>query len=162
MFRILKKFLRLQLPIMKLEELQILSKITAEHKKINTDKFKRSNLSPFLPSCITSKKLIWTYIYIIKKVSEVEETPFTSSLNVCPEACRARICKRLRSLGINSEDSIPPGWESIRGLLKRFTNTGSRERGGDALSNACSAQTVTRIGLLEEIPRSGVQIPCLY
>ena len=26
----------------------------------------------------------------------------------------------------------------------------------------CSAQTVTRIGLLEEIPRSGVQIPCLY
>jgi hypothetical protein len=25
----------------------------------------------------------------------------------------------------------------------------------------CSAQTVTRIGLLEEIPRSGVQIPCL-
>ncbi len=27
--------------------------------------------------------------------------------------------------------------------------------------NSCSAQTVTRIGLLEEIPRSGVQIPCL-
>jgi hypothetical protein len=26
----------------------------------------------------------------------------------------------------------------------------------------CSAQTVTRIGLLQEIPRSGVQIPCLY
>jgi len=25
----------------------------------------------------------------------------------------------------------------------------------------CSAQTVTRIGFLEEIPRSGVQIPCL-
>jgi hypothetical protein len=25
----------------------------------------------------------------------------------------------------------------------------------------CSAQTVARIGLLEEIPRSGVQIPCL-
>ncbi len=25
----------------------------------------------------------------------------------------------------------------------------------------CSAQTQTRIGLLEEIPRSGVQIPCL-
>jgi hypothetical protein len=28
--------------------------------------------------------------------------------------------------------------------------------------SVCSAQTVTRIGLLEEIPRSGVQIPCLY
>jgi hypothetical protein len=25
----------------------------------------------------------------------------------------------------------------------------------------CSAQTQTKIGLLEEIPRSGVQIPCL-
>ncbi len=28
-------------------------------------------------------------------------------------------------------------------------------------SPSCSAQTVTRIGLLEEIPRSGVKIPCL-
>ncbi len=56
----------------------------------------------------------------------------------------ARICKRLRSPGIDSEKSIPPafvdwqagtknrvavtgppGWESIPGLLKRFTNTGS-------------------------------------
>jgi hypothetical protein len=27
--------------------------------------------------------------------------------------------------------------------------------------STCSAQTQTRIGLLEEIPRSGVQIPCL-
>jgi hypothetical protein len=26
----------------------------------------------------------------------------------------------------------------------------------------CSAQTQTRIGLLEEIPKSGFQIPCLY
>ncbi len=57
---------------------------------------------------------------------------------------RARICKRLRRPGIDSEDSIPPayvawragttnrvvlpvppGWESIPGLLKRFTHTGS-------------------------------------
>jgi hypothetical protein len=28
--------------------------------------------------------------------------------------------------------------------------------------NLCSARTGTGIGLLEEIPRSGVQIPCLY
>ncbi len=28
----------------------------------------------------------------------------------------------LRSPGINAEESIPPGWESIPGLLKRFTN----------------------------------------
>ncbi len=38
---------------------------------------------------------------------------------------RARICKRLRSSGIASNESIPPGWESMRGLLKRFTNSGS-------------------------------------
>ncbi len=38
---------------------------------------------------------------------------------------RARICKHLRSPGIDSEELIPPGWESIPGLLKRFTNTGS-------------------------------------
>ena len=31
-----------------------------------------------------------------------------------------------------------------------------------SLDALCSAQTVTRIRLLEEIPRSGVQIPCLY
>ncbi len=30
------------------------------------------------------------------------------------------------------------------------------------LESYCSARTGTRIGLLEEIPRSGVQIPCLY
>jgi hypothetical protein len=34
---------------------------------------------------------------------------------------RARICKRLRSIGIDSKQSIPPGWESIPGLLKKFT-----------------------------------------
>jgi hypothetical protein len=33
--------------------------------------------------------------------------------------------------------------------------------GCDKIQRLCSAQTVTRIGLLEEIPRSGVQIPCL-
>ncbi len=38
---------------------------------------------------------------------------------------RAPVCKRLRSPRIDSEESIPPGWESIPGLLKRFTNKGS-------------------------------------
>ncbi len=57
---------------------------------------------------------------------------------------RARICKRLRRPGIDSEDSIPPAYVAWRvgttnrvvvparqagnrffGLLKRFTNTGS-------------------------------------
>jgi hypothetical protein len=56
----------------------------------------------------------------------------------------ASICKCLRSPGIDSKESIPPayvawragtsnrvvvparpGWESIPGLLKRFTNSGS-------------------------------------
>ncbi len=41
------------------------------------------------------------------------------------EQNRARICKRLRSPGIDSNQSIPPGRESILGLLIRFTNLGS-------------------------------------
>jgi hypothetical protein len=32
---------------------------------------------------------------------------------------RARICKRLRSPGIDSMDSIPPGWESSPGLIQK-------------------------------------------
>jgi len=38
----------------------------------------------------------------------------------------------------------------------------NRQRRICGQQTGCSAQTVTRIGLLEEIPRSGVQIPCLY
>jgi hypothetical protein len=38
---------------------------------------------------------------------------------------RARVCKRLWSPGIDSSESIPPGWESTPGLLKRSKNTGS-------------------------------------
>ncbi len=39
--------------------------------------------------------------------------------------CSARISKRLRRPGIDSKELIPPGWESILGLLKRFTGSGS-------------------------------------
>ncbi len=42
-----------------------------------------------------------------------------------PIYIRARIYKRLGSPGIDSQESIPPGWESILGLLKMFTNSGS-------------------------------------
>jgi hypothetical protein len=28
------------------------------------------------------------YIVNVRQISEVEEKPFTSSLNICPEACR--------------------------------------------------------------------------
>jgi len=34
---------------------------------------------------------------------------------------RTRSCKRLRSPGIDSNESIPPGWESIPGLLTQLT-----------------------------------------
>ncbi len=37
----------------------------------------------------------------------------------------ACICKRLWSPGIDSEELIPPVWESDPGLLKRSTNTGA-------------------------------------
>jgi len=42
--------------------------------------------------------------------------------NIC---IRARIFKRLRSPGINTKELIPPGRESIPGLLKRLKNLGS-------------------------------------
>jgi hypothetical protein len=41
------------------------------------------------------------------------------------DVSRARICKRLRIPGIDSEEWIPPGWEPIPRLLKGFTNTRS-------------------------------------
>jgi hypothetical protein len=37
---------------------------------------------------------------------------------------------RLRTPGIHSKESIPPGWESIPGLLKSFTKSGSVLRTG--------------------------------
>jgi hypothetical protein len=43
----------------------------------------------------------------MKQISEVEEKPFTSSLNICPEA-RDGIFKSFRSPEIDSEESIPP------------------------------------------------------
>jgi hypothetical protein len=38
---------------------------------------------------------------------------------------RARIFKRLRSQGIDSKESTRPGWESIPWPRERFTNSGS-------------------------------------
>jgi hypothetical protein len=70
-------------------------------------------------------------------VAEKEEHEATSSGHQV--LYRARICKRLRSPGIDSANLCslagryvklgrrtgPPGWESIPGLLKSFTNAGS-------------------------------------
>jgi hypothetical protein len=52
---------------------------------------------------------------------------YDSSVPIPPHADRAHIFNLSGSPGIDSEESIPPGWESIPGLLKRFTNTGSGE-----------------------------------
>jgi hypothetical protein len=41
---------------------------------------------------------------------------------------RARICKRLRRPGIDYEEPIPPGWDSIPGLFKRFKIPASDRR----------------------------------
>jgi hypothetical protein len=71
---------------------------------------------------------------------------------------RARICKRLRSPGTDSEESIPtpfvamletgpPGWESIPWLLKKFTNTRT-------LSCAPSSIGVCIILILRKSPRA--------
>ncbi len=53
--------------------------------------------------------------------------------NQFPFPSRARIYKRLRSPGIDSKESIPPDWESIPELLKKFTNSGSGHRGSPLL-----------------------------
>jgi hypothetical protein len=48
----------------------------------------------------------------------------TMTLFVVP-ARQGPYFKRLGSSGIDSEESISPGWESITGILKRCTSTGS-------------------------------------
>ncbi len=104
----------------------------------------------------------------------------------------ARICKRSWSPGIYEEESIPPayvawragqaGWESIPGLLKRSTNTGSglmlcvgslspamvaRNQVGIGLScrpaSLCSLATQFQTRFLESIPRpiAGLKFPTL-
>jgi hypothetical protein len=52
-------------------------------------------------------------------------TPPLPSHRLCLTPTRAQICKRVRIPEIDYKESIPPGWESFPGLLKRFTNTGS-------------------------------------
>ncbi len=54
-------------------------------------------------------------------------------------------------------DPVPRGKEPLIHSMSKICESEAevvREHG-------CSAQTQTRIGLLKEIPRSGVQIPCL-
>jgi hypothetical protein len=55
----------------------------------------------------------------MKQISQMEEKPFKSSLNICPEA-RARIFKLLRSPRIYSKEPIPLGclaWRASKTTL---------------------------------------------
>jgi hypothetical protein len=56
---------------------------------------------------------------------------------------------------------LPPVSTTIGKLVAKFA-PGVIDNGGKFAAGVCSAQTQTRIGLLEEIPRSGFQIPFLY
>ncbi len=56
--------------------------------------------------------------------------------------CRARICKRLSCPAIDSKESIPSGCESIPGLLKRFTNSGSEQTCPGASQTAETTLTI--------------------
>jgi hypothetical protein len=58
---------------------------------------------------------------------------------------RDRICKCLRS-----QESIPPGWKSFPGLLKRFTNTGSRGKINSEVIGWLSRPIFTYTKLLPE------------
>ncbi len=62
-------------------------------------------------------------IKYIAEVTNREEDP--NKVGIFVYFYWAFICKRLRSPGIDSEELIPPGWESIPVLLKSYTNTGS-------------------------------------
>ncbi len=54
---------------------------------------------------------------------------------------------------------LPPVSTTLGKQVAKFA-AGVVDNGGKFAAGVCSAQT--RIGLLEEIPRSGFQIPCLY
>ncbi len=60
-----------------------------------------------------------------KRFRQAIRTPDYSNANVLTLLSLQYIGKSLRSPGIDSEEPIPPGWESVTGLLNRFTNTGS-------------------------------------
>ncbi len=99
-----------------------------------------SQLLPILsPSCPVSPVELtegtrWKSRIVGRRESLVLYKSFN---NVCPRyllnwtegvargSLGGRISKRSRSLRIDYKESIPPGWESIPGLLTIFTNSGS-------------------------------------
>ncbi len=64
------------------------------------------------------KSVLLIYIYVISDTCTIDST-----VQSIREKHRARIFKRSRSPGIDSKELIPPGWEPIPGLLKRFTSS---------------------------------------
>jgi hypothetical protein len=97
----------------------LLASAEAEPESESEDAF-----SLFFSLSQSKKMLLYRNIENNAKASYPREMTEKNSIWFCV-CIRARICKRLRSPGIDSNESIPPGWESIPELLKRFTNTSS-------------------------------------
>jgi hypothetical protein len=68
------------------------------------------------------------------------------------------MCKRLRSPGIDSKESISPGWEPILGILQRLTNTGSAPE----INTAIHSQTKTGHELAQEYGTRLCPLPFLF
>jgi hypothetical protein len=65
--------------------------------------------------------LVKTTVRVVKNLKQTEQIQKVSMKRLF----RARICKRLRSPGIDSKELFPSACESIPVPFKRFTNTGS-------------------------------------
>jgi hypothetical protein len=72
--------------------------------------------------------------------TEMEEKPFTSSLNIRPEPTRVRICNRLWSHGVDSEKSIPPAYVARRAGTKNRVVVLARQAGNRFLGSSNSLQ----------------------
>ncbi len=114
-----------------------------------------------IPAHFSSRNVFWLG-YTCKKMTEKEEKfcrePVTyegKTVHVVFKYLSRTACRKEEDGegGGGVSPTGPPHPQLTRGyfILRR------RNR-----YSPCSAQTQTRIGLLEEIPRSGFQIPCLY
>ena len=79
----------------------------------------------FRRTWVTVTVQLTVQIELIMKRRQTHRINISYMDKVGADVSRARICKRLRIPGIDSEEWIPPGWEPIPRLLKRFTNTRS-------------------------------------
>jgi hypothetical protein len=92
--------------------------LIVRRKLININFYQFFNKS-FANSLCKTKILLYNFNF-----SEVL-LPGNSALLLPSAGPGGRIFKILKSPGIDSKELTPPGWESIPGLLKRFTKSGS-------------------------------------